>query len=349
MKASYADRRTRELELTKFVSLAALDPVALLKLKTTNECFIELPESLFDMDYPGHYMRRLKCVTVTIPCVVGPYTGVSATLTLLKSSIRHDNTLLAGKHARDTGIVDPRFVDLPGPIQKIATSNAQNDPGMFELNFHDERFLPFELCGAISSWHLELSPLAQWDYATITDVVLQCRYTCLDNGVLKTKATSELAAALNEIALADGRKGPSSVFSLKHRFTSEWLRFVGAGAPGADHIQAFSLGSELFPFYLRGKKIKISRIQLLALSGGAPLAPFDIFVTPPGAAFDPVKDKIGLVPNPVYAGALHGLKTYSAGQEKPPGTWTARIGAADFAAIGSDLKDVQLALEYAAT
>jgi hypothetical protein len=28
--------------------------------------------------------------------------------------------------------------------QSIATSNAQNDDGMFELNFRDERYLPFE-------------------------------------------------------------------------------------------------------------------------------------------------------------------------------------------------------------
>lgn len=28
--------------------------------------------------------------------------------------------------------------------------------GMFELNFHDERYLPFEGAGAISTWLIEL-------------------------------------------------------------------------------------------------------------------------------------------------------------------------------------------------
>ena len=37
-------------------------------------------EVLFDLDYPGHYLRRLKSVGLTIPCVTGPYTGVSCTL-----------------------------------------------------------------------------------------------------------------------------------------------------------------------------------------------------------------------------------------------------------------------------
>jgi hypothetical protein len=47
-----------------------------------------LPESLFDADYPGHYMRRLKSVSLTIPCVVGPYTSINCTLTLLKNQTR---------------------------------------------------------------------------------------------------------------------------------------------------------------------------------------------------------------------------------------------------------------------
>ena len=52
------------------------------------------PKPLFDLDYPGHYLRRLKSVSVTIPCVTGPYTSVNCTLTLIRSSVRHANTLL---------------------------------------------------------------------------------------------------------------------------------------------------------------------------------------------------------------------------------------------------------------
>jgi hypothetical protein len=294
-------------------------------------------------------MRRIKSVSVTIPCVAGPYVGVSATLTLLKSSVRHDPTLLAGKYARDTSITDPRFRDSVGPVQSIATSNGQSDSGLFELNFHDERYLPFEMAGAISTWHLELSALAQFDYETITDVILQVRFTSRETAVLKSKASNELAAALNEIALADGRKGPAALFSLRYRFPSEWARFVGTVAPGADQVQTFRLGNDLFPFYLRGRKIKIARIQLLALSNIAVMPPFDIFLTPAGAVPDVTKDKISLVPNAIYGGALHGVKAWLVGQEKAPGTWTVRIAASDFASISSDLTDIQVLVEYTAT
>jgi hypothetical protein len=45
---------------------------------------------------------------------------------------------------------DPRFRDNVGAIQSITTSSAQNDSGLFELNFRDEWYLPFEGAGAIS-------------------------------------------------------------------------------------------------------------------------------------------------------------------------------------------------------
>ena len=46
-------------------------------MKEEGHCEIELPEALFDFDYPGHYFRRIKAVSVTIPAVTGPYTTVS--------------------------------------------------------------------------------------------------------------------------------------------------------------------------------------------------------------------------------------------------------------------------------
>ena len=42
--------------------------------------------------------------------------------------------------------------------QKIATSKASSDPGLFTLSFdYDMRYLPFEGTGAVSDWHLEIA------------------------------------------------------------------------------------------------------------------------------------------------------------------------------------------------
>ena len=68
--------------------------MAYLALRTTGACEFSIPEWMFDADYPGHDLRRLKDVSLSIPAVVGDYTGVHATLTLINSHTRADPKLL---------------------------------------------------------------------------------------------------------------------------------------------------------------------------------------------------------------------------------------------------------------
>src|SRR5690606_9594261 len=183
MEMAYLDLNRREFELTKHVSLALLNPIALLRLKQDGRCEIELPEELFDLDYPGHYFRRIKSVSITIPAVTGPYTTLACTARLLRSSIRRQSTLLNGQYTRDLDNDDPRFSDNLGAIQSIATSSGQNDSGLFEFNFRDERYLPFEGAGVISRWHLEMpGEFRQFDYDSISDIILHINYTARQVG-----------------------------------------------------------------------------------------------------------------------------------------------------------------------
>src|SRR5215217_6723229 len=85
-----------------------------------------------------------------MPCVVGPYQSLNATLTLLWDKVRTKSTIQG--NYRDDVNYELRF----GAVQSIATSSGQNDSGLFELNFHDERYLPFEDAGAYSGWRIEL-------------------------------------------------------------------------------------------------------------------------------------------------------------------------------------------------
>src|SRR2546423_1396108 len=84
----YMKTHCREYELTKHLSLRLHFPLAFLQLKALGWCEIEIQEWMFDLDYPGHYMRRIKNVSVSIPCVVGPYVGIHCLLQLLSSGIR---------------------------------------------------------------------------------------------------------------------------------------------------------------------------------------------------------------------------------------------------------------------
>ncbi len=265
MDVAYLDLNKREYEITKHISLMTIDPISLIKLKATNECFVSLPEVLFDIDYPGHYMRRIKSVSITIPCVTGPYAGVNCTLTQLNSSIRHANTLLGSQQQYFRHGDDTRFSDSFGSIQSIVTSSGQNDSGLFEANLRDERYLPFEGQGAISTWRIQLpKKFESFDYATISDVVLQVRYTARDGGgLLKQKAMDTLTDAANAAVQSAEQQGLARSFSLRHEFPSDWNRFLNppVGLPG-DQAMKVSIEKTRFPFLFQSKTITISGIKL---------------------------------------------------------------------------------------
>jgi hypothetical protein len=261
LEVAYLDQNKREYEIVKHVSLLSIDPVSLVKLKQTGECFVTLPEALFDIDYAGHYLRRLKSVGITVPCVAGPYSGINCTLTLQNSSIRHGNTLANGKYARQAD--DPRFADSTGTVQSIVTSGAQNDSGMFETNLHDERYLPFEGQGAISTWRIEMPKKFQsFDYNTISDVVLHVRYTAREGGAqLKAAAAQELQTALNDFIRVEGQRGLAQMFSLRHEFPTEWSRFLNAPSGTVQSLK-MAVTKERFPFLFQGKDITIKTMEV---------------------------------------------------------------------------------------
>ena len=267
MDVAYLNQNKREYEIAKHISLLALDPLSLIKLKETGECFVSLPEVLFDTDYPGHYMRRIKSVSVTVPCVTGPYAGINLTLTHLNSSICHANTLPDSQYFRRGD--DTRFSDSFGTIQSIVTSHGQSDGGLFEANIRDERYLPFEGAGVISTWRIELpSVFPAFDYDTISDVVLHVRYTARDGGAnLKQRVTGELVAAIDSIGESAGEKGLVRLFSLRHEFPTEWHRLIGEtnAEVAGDLQQFFTITKNRFPFLFTRKEIKISAIDLYAV------------------------------------------------------------------------------------
>ena len=96
MERKYMDLNFREYELTKHISLRVDVPSAFLQLREHGFCEVDLPEWMFDLDYPGQYMRRIRNISVSIPCVVGPYIGVRCRLHLLSSSSIRMNPLLQG-------------------------------------------------------------------------------------------------------------------------------------------------------------------------------------------------------------------------------------------------------------
>ncbi len=216
MDAAYHTQNAREHEIVKTISIAQLSPAEFLRLREGTAwslgkagayaCSFSLPEALFDEDYPTHHMRRIKAVNVTLQAAAGPYQSVSGRLQLQQSSVRRTPTGLATSE--------------PGPITSMVTSGGVNDTGMFELNFRDERYLPFEYRGVQADgsnpqWKFTLSGGNEFPYESITDLVFQLRYTAREG----------------RAAAAPAILSPRSVLiRVPHTYADAWTAFKEIGA-----------------------------------------------------------------------------------------------------------------------
>jgi len=261
MDAAYLDEDERELELTRHVSLRELDPIALNELRHHGSCQVRIPESWYDIDSPGHYKRRIKSISLSIPSVTGPFVPVRCTLTLMKSEMRTSDQAGA-QYSRTTG--DTRFIDDLTPTQSIVTSRATEDSGLFETNLRDERYLPFEGAGAISEWHLQLPDTwRQFDYQSISDVIIHVRYTALDGGqTLRNAATGSLTDRLNALQDADNNAfGLVHMISAKQDESDAWETFINP----AEEVTSPSLGIHIakpqLPAFLAHRDVTVVTIH----------------------------------------------------------------------------------------
>ena len=256
--------------MTKHVSLVALDPEQFLKLKETGKCTLNVPEWLFDLETAGHYLRRLKMVSLTLPCVTGPYTSIHCKLKLAKSSFRRTTDLAEGydrPSTEDPSASDERFIDNRSVMEAIVTSTGQNDAGLFEPNMRDERYLPFEGAGAISTWELELpKTFRSFDYSTISDVILHLRYTARDGGEGLSSAATESAEKLLHEPSVDPTTTRARtlvrLFSLRHEFPSEWHPFVSSPPDAGGSTMTVDLATTRFPYFVQGRNILINKAMV---------------------------------------------------------------------------------------
>lgn len=137
-------RPTPAQQALNFISFGYFDP-ACDGLQASSQLYLALKQmEVAYQDSRGHYFRRIKTVSVTVPCVVGPHVGVYAFLRLLKHRYRVDSLAASARdYVEDTsgGAMDPRFRTAFVPIDAVAVGSAQNDAGSFELNIRDERYL----------------------------------------------------------------------------------------------------------------------------------------------------------------------------------------------------------------
>ncbi|MFI7704663.1 hemopexin repeat-containing protein [Nonomuraea sp. NPDC049480] len=219
LSKAYLEGDGRGLEIVKRVSLLELDAVGLLRLKTEGRCEFSLTEALFDRDFPGHYRRRIKTVSVVFDGMEGPL-EVNATLTQLGHKTVLSADLKAVRYLMDGRGEPPgtlRFDWRAG--QQVALSGLEpgrDNNGLFELRYDDDRYLPFEGTGAVSAWRLETGGLPPGDLVDVTIVV---KYTAEQGGAVFANAVKGMLLPYQA----------SRFFDLAGEFPEEWEQFVSGG------------------------------------------------------------------------------------------------------------------------
>ncbi|MBT3146065.1 neuraminidase-like domain-containing protein [Neptunomonas phycophila] len=337
MEQSFHSTNKRQLEITKNISLKALNPAALIDLKAGGRCEFVLPEVLFDLDLPGHFQRRIKAVRISIPCVVGPYVSINATLNLNKSYVRWQPNF------------EEDLVEQALESTSIVASSAQGDSGMFEFNFRDERYLPFEGAGVISSWELKLPEVfRQFDYNTISDVIVHISYTALDDAASDIASTAVKEGIKNKLntwlnLIGDEKTGLEQAISLRQDFGGDFHHLLQLEEGLASHEARLLIDQNHFPYFLRSLEQSVNEVLVFVQlkeenGGGLPTDQAMMLYKSPSV----VTDRVPLEENAQLPGLLSAVFTRDFGLAV--GEWVFGI---DSALVEQDrIQDIILVLRY---
>lgn len=251
MEKTYMDQDERKLEMVKIISLAQLDPQAFQNLKTTGVCTFDIAEKDFDYDFPGHYCRQIKSISISFPALLGPYQNVHATLTqtgnktLLQPDANGVKYLLGKSETQPDGSI--LRVDMRAN-QQVALTQGLNDDGLFVINFDDPRYLPFEGTGAVSSWRLNMPKAYNAvDFESITDVIVTLQYTAFSGDESFQTIVEENLGAFN---------GYQSLV-MGQEYSSAWYSFIQQAQP-----LVFTVSPALFRPNLRNYKVSAIVLML---------------------------------------------------------------------------------------
>lgn len=179
------DSEKRRLNLNQTFSLSRLFPIEFETLRKTGVLSFATTLGMFDEGFPGHYMRLIKKVRVSVIALIPPTLGIRATLST------------GGLSRVVTG--DPGFptVVIRQDPQAVALSSPATSTGVFELDAQSDMLYPFEGMGVDANWVFELPPAGNpFDFDTLFDVLLTFDYTALSNTELRERTVKQLPSRI---------------------------------------------------------------------------------------------------------------------------------------------------------
>jgi hypothetical protein len=236
----------RKLQLSETFSLSRLFPLEFQQFRESGRLPFATPMSLFDRGFPGHYLRLIKRVRMSIIALIPPVHGVRATL--ITSGI---SRVVTGGDVFQSTVVrrEPELIAFTAP------SNAT---GLLELEPESGMLLPFESMGVDTNWELQLPKAANpFDYRSISDVLFTVEYTALQDFSYRRQVIQQLEDAVSA----------ERVFSLRDQFADQWYALHNPDGASAPMAVNFSLTSEDFPPNVAGLRIQQALLAVARVEG----------------------------------------------------------------------------------
>lgn len=243
------ETRQRKLQLTQTLSLAQLAPLELQTFRETGRLILVTPMELFDRDFPGHYLRLIRRVRLSVIALLDPRRGLHATF-----STSGISRVVTGGETFET-------VEVRRFPETVAFTSPINATGLFELEPEGELLLPFEGMGVDTFWDLELPKAANpFDYRTIADVLLTIEYTALSSPAYRQQVIKQLDRSISGDRL----------FSIREQFADVWYELSNAEAvKDAERrmVAKFSTRREDFPPHIEDLAIQHITLRVLRRDG----------------------------------------------------------------------------------
>jgi hypothetical protein len=215
-----------KLQLTQAFSLAQLAPFEFQQFRETGILPFATPSDLFDRDFPGHYLRLIKRVHLSVVALIPPVRGIRATLTASGIS-----RVIVGQNVF-TEVVVRRNPEM------IAFTSPSNATGLFELQPEGELLLPFESMGVDTTWEFQLPKAANpFDYRTIADVLIIIEYTALHSTLYRQQVIQQFDRSISG----------DRPFSFRNQFADAWFDLNNPQQTDRPLVARFKLRREDFP------------------------------------------------------------------------------------------------------
>jgi hypothetical protein len=238
----------RRLNLTQSFSLADRLPLDFYQFRNTGRLSFATPMSWFDECFPGHVLRLVKRVRVSVVGLIPPTTGVRATLT--GSGISRV-VLPSDGFPQATLIRTPESVALTSPVSAT---------GVFDLDAQPDLLLPFEGSGVDTTWTFDLpQPANPFDFRSLADVVITVEYTAVDDPDYRDVVLRRIEG--------DGRVAGDRLMSLRTEFVDQFYELSNPADPTVPRVVTLTLADTEFPDRLSDLQVEQVAVALVAADG----------------------------------------------------------------------------------